>query len=150
MIEALVELRFADSDRAKAFNCSTCPKSVQNLRRCREERNDFTDADGNIWPMRVREGGALFSFCPAKATWDREAVLLYNSLVLSYETKTNWASGGLEDQPMWWIDLASWFTTVYSDSIFYSRAKAVLGDGKNKANTTGVPRNGLKQTRSVR
>jgi hypothetical protein len=142
MIEALLELQFAAPDKAERYRCHKCPDSVKAIRRCQESRTDFTDEDGVIWPMRVQDGGALFSFCPGKATWYADASLLYNALMLCAETSTHWETGGLAVQPIWWIDLVSWFVPRYNESRFYSRAKAILGDGKGASNGSqqGKPR----------
>lgn len=47
--------------------------------------------------------------------------------------------GPLSEQPDWWVDLLSWFLPYYSDMKFYSRARAILGDGTEKK---GVKRGG--------
>jgi hypothetical protein len=130
MIEALLDLHFADPDRASTFNCSTCIAGVKRLRKCDEDRLDFTEEDGNIWPMRVTEGGSFFGFCPAKAKRNIVAQQLFSVLMLCAETGAQYYSGGIAEQPFWWIDLASWFLPRYNDLRFYSRARSILGDGK--------------------
>jgi hypothetical protein len=143
MIEALLELRFADSDRAKQFDCAKCPPQIQKIRRCKEDREDFNSDDGNIWPMRVSDGGQLFGFCPAKATQKHDINMLYQTLMITAETGALYESGGIVDQPAWWVDIAGWFLTRYNDLRFYSRAKSILGDGKgakNNGNIKGQPR----------
>ena len=98
---------------------------------------DFNDRDGAMWPMRIQEGGSMYGFCPAKSTWDKEATSLYNILVLSYETKNLLYSGGIAEQPGWFIDLLSWFVTRYDENKFYSRATAILGSSKKGQNSAG-------------
>lgn len=131
---ALTELSFADHARLKksgrSFDCQNCPKAIQSLRRCREDREDFTEADGSLWPMYIEKGGDLFSFCPGKATWDHEAVGLFRLLLVSAETGKLYESGGLADQPDWWIEMSSWFLRRYDDAKFSSRVRAVLGDSE--------------------
>ena len=142
-----MELNFADHSTLKkggrGFDCSTCPEKIQNIRRCGEDRDDFTTSDGAIWPMRISDGGALYGFCPAKATWDKEATHLYNILVLSYETKQLLYTGGIAEQPGWYIDLLSWFVTRYDENKFYSRASSILGSSK-KGQDLGVHKPGNK------
>lgn len=140
MIEALLELQFAEPDRAKQFQCQTCPNSIKKIRRCEESREDFTMEDGNIWPMRVQEGGSLFGFCPAKASRNPMALLNFKALMVCFQTGLHWQIGGISEQPEWWIDLVYWFTSRYDDLRFYSRAKAILGDGKNGSHkkSTGI------------
>lgn len=80
--------------------------------------------------MYVERGGTLFGFCPGKSTWDAEAVAIYQALVVTAETGIMLEDGSLSQQPDWWIDLLAWFLPYYSDQKFYSRARSILGDGK--------------------
>lgn len=80
--------------------------------------------------MRISEGGGLYGFCPAKATWDKEAQHLFNILLLSYEMKQLLYTGGIAEQPGWYIELLSWFVNIYDDNKFYSRARSILGSDK--------------------
>lgn len=125
----------ADHGKLKAegrnFNCASCPAAVQKIRRCREDRMDFSDKDGPIFPIYVQKGGQGFGFCPAKATWDGEAMTFYRLLSLASETGTMYEAGGLADQPSWWVDLAAWFVPRYRDFKVMSYAKAILGDGSS-------------------
>lgn len=113
------------------FDCSSCPLETQQLRRCREPRWDFTYKDGGLFPLYIEQGGNPYGFCPGKATWDRETTFLYQALVVSAETGIMIEQGSLLEQPEWWVDLLAWFLPAYSDQRFYSRARAILGDGKN-------------------
>lgn len=90
-----------------------------------------------IFPIRIDEGGGLYGFCPAKATWDQEAVSLYETMVVAAETKTMLVAGGLADQPAWFISLLHWFSAQYDLQKFVSRAKMVLGDGEDAAKLKG-------------
>ena len=151
-----MELEFADhaglKKQGRNFNCDLCKEKVQQIRRCREERWDFNDQDGTQFPIRLGEGGGLYGFCPAKATWDHEATSLYRLLLLSAETGALLKTGGIADQPGWFMDLAAWFLPKYSELRFYSRAKAILGDGTSKGqNLQGVKprgRHGANKRRS--
>lgn len=147
MIGALLDFIYAPPDRQKAFTCSTCPESVKKLRRCQEDRMDFTDADGHIWPMRVYEGGGLYSFCPGKASWDHNVLAVYQALVVCKETGAHWVSGGISEQPAWWIDLVADFLPRMDDQRFYSRARAILGDGSSKGAGNGVKQAGARNNR---
>ena len=82
--------------------------------------------------MYVEKGGSLYGFCPGKSTWDLEAQAVYQALVVSAETGIMLEEGSLSDQSDWWVDILSWFLPYYSDLKFYSRAKAILGDGSQK------------------
>lgn len=128
-----MELSFAPPERAKVFRCSTCPAETQTLRRCREPREDFTYKDnGSVFPIMVTRDGEQFSFCPGKATWDPTVSNIFSSLMISAETGNLWNSGGISEQPSWFIELLSIFLMRYNDHKFYSRAQAILGDGKQK------------------
>lgn len=129
---ALIELSNASPERRKELTCSICPDRIQKLRRCREPRWDFTEKDAAFWPMYVEKGGTLYNFCPGKATWDPEAAGVYQALVITAETGIMLEDGPLSEQPDWWIDLLSWFLPYYSDQKFFSRARAILGDGSSK------------------
>lgn len=130
----MIELETASPERQKAFNCSVCPLATQELRRCREDRWDFTYKDSGLFPIYIEQGGNAYSFCPGKATWDGETLFLYKALVVAAETGIMLEKGSLIDQPEWWVDLLSWFIPAWSDSRFYSRARAILGDGKASNN----------------
>lgn len=135
----------ASPERQQVFNCASCPIETQNLRRCREERWDFTYKDGGLFPIYVEQGGNAYSFCPGKATWDRESLFLYQALVVSAETGIMLEQGSLVEQPEWWVELLAWFIPAYSDSRFFGRARAILGDGKDgnnhrKSNRTNTNR----------
>jgi len=127
-----MELGQASPERRKELNCSICPVRIQNLRRCREPRWDFTQDDAPFFPMYIEKGGTLFGFCPGKATWDSEAKAIYQALVITAETGIMLEEGPLAEQPEWWVDLLAWFLPYYSDIRFYSRARAILGDGTDK------------------
>lgn len=129
-----MELNFAQPDRAKSFQCSKCPAETKKLRRCAESREDFTHKDhAGVFPIMVSKEGEQFGFCPGKATWDPSIVSVYNSLVMTAETGNLWNSGGLSDQPAWFIELLSLFLVRYNDHKFWSRAKAIMGDGSGAA-----------------
>lgn len=94
--------------------------------------------------MYVEKGGTLFGFCPGKSTWDSEASSIYQALVICAETGIMLEDGPLSEQPDWWVDLLSWFLPYYSDTKFYSRARAILGDGSDKT------KQGVKRGRNSR
>lgn len=114
----------------RCFICSECPKSVQKLRRCHEDRFDFKEADGSFWPIQLTPAGGQYGFCPSKALRDIEATSIYQLLVITAETGQLAYPGCLSDQPEWYIDILSWFLARYNELRFYSRARAILGDGK--------------------
>jgi len=140
-----MELSFAPPERAKVFHCSKCPIETQNLRRCRESREDFTYKDnGSVFPIMVTREGEQFSFCPGKATWDHTVSSIYGALTITAETGNLWNIGGISDQPEWFIELLSIFLMRYNDHKFYSRAQAILGDGKSKPSQTSSKQKGSK------
>ena len=135
-----MELQFADHEQLKQkgrnFTCQGCPTRTQELRRCREDRWDFTSEDGNQFPIRIHEGGGLHGFCPGKATRDPEASSLFELLTVACEMKALLVSGGIADQPGWFIAQMAWFGPDYSRQLFVSRARMVLGDdSKGKVGT---------------
>lgn len=109
--------------------CVTCTKNIKAVRRCEEDREDFTEADGALWPMYVHQGGGQYGFCPAKATWDPRIAEVYRLLVITAQTGAMLEVGGLNDQPSWWIELIGWFLPQYDTVKFTSRARTVLGEG---------------------
>ena len=142
----MIELNTAPQERAAVFNCAKCPEFTKKKRRCADNREDFTDEDdASTFPIYVIKGGNLYSFCPAKTTWDKNLFSLYNLLVISAETGALYTSGGMDCQPDWFIDLLAWFLPLYLDSKFYSRAKAILGDQtKNvKGNDLVLPKRSM-------
>ncbi len=87
--------------------------------------------------MQVSQGGALYGFCPAKATWDFQANQIFKMLVISAECGIMYTAGGIEDQPSWYFDLCAHFIPRYHDFKFNSRVKMVLGDGKSQGANYG-------------
>lgn len=133
-----MELMFTETN--DRFNCFKCSENTKKLRRCRENRFDFTEKDGNIWPMYINDTRHLFSFCPGKATWDHEAVERFNILLLTAETGQMLVAGGMIDQPEWFIDNASWFVPKYDSIKFSNRMSMIFGS--NKENKKTVVKNG--------
>lgn len=116
---ALLELSFADTAKlakeGRNFDCSNCPASIQKLRRCHENRWDFAEPDGSLWPMYLHKGGPLYGFCPSKvARDDPEASQLYNLLVVIAETGQLLVAGGVAEQPDWLVSELAWFLPQYS------------------------------------
>lgn len=125
------------------FDCKTCKEFVKSVRRCKEDREDFTEKDNQkgkpqIWPIRLNKGGTLFGFCPAKATWDPVANEIFRLLVIATETGVMLEAGGINDQPDWFVENLGWFAPKYRETVFGSRARSLLGDGKNKQALTNM------------
>jgi hypothetical protein len=115
----------------RSFSCSDCKDSIKKLRRCSEDREDFTAEDGSFWPIQISQGGELFGFCPGKATWDIEVVSIFRLLIVCAETgNINLINGSITEQPSWWIEVISWFVPLYKQIQFGQRVKMILGDGK--------------------
>lgn len=81
-----------------------------------------------MWPMPVSKGGASFGFCPGKATWDPHVANVFRLLIVSAETGTMWEAGGISTQPVWFVEMLSWFLPRYNDLRFYKRATEILGE----------------------
>ena len=124
----MVEITFADS--SKNFDCSKCSPNVMELRRCKEDRMDFTYKDSlSVFPIYAIKGGTPFGFCPGKATWFHHIHGLFRALVLCAETGQSLYKGSVMDRPDWSVQLEAWFIPLYKQYQFASRAKMVLGDG---------------------
>lgn len=136
-----MELSFSPEENGVSFNCKNCPTRVQELRRCREPREDFDGKDGAIWPMYVFQGGELYSHCPGKATWDQSAVSLFQLLITCAETKALPYAGGVTDQPDWIVELLGWFLPKYDMMKFIRKADMILGSTKD-GKSTPQPRRG--------
>lgn len=91
--------------------------------------------------MSVTKGGQLYGFCPGKATWDSQTTALFNTLVVSLEYGKLFTNDDLINQASWTVDLLAWFAIVYKQELFVSRARMILGDGKEK----GVKQGGNKR-----
>lgn len=95
-----------------------------------DDREYFTKEDAPFWPIYIHRGGEPYSFCPAKAGHDIEAVSIFKLLILAAETgNINLNVGGINDQPDWWIENLSWFVPRYKQIKFVSRVKMIFGDG---------------------
>jgi hypothetical protein len=127
----LLELSFADHAKLKEsgrnFDCSTCDEKVKKLRRCGEDREDFTfEKDKGPWPIYINQGGELYNFCPAKATWSYQVASIFRLLVISSETGAMIEEGGLNNQPSWFVEHLSWFAPRYHDYKFHQKANKIL------------------------
>ena len=76
----------------------------------------------------------MYGFCPAKATWPGpdSVVPKFQTLLVAAMSKQMLYSGGIMDQPAWFIESLSWFLPMYDQVIFMTKARAVIGDGKGK------------------
>lgn len=96
-----------------------------------ETREDFTEKDNpSVFPMYVDNPASNYGFCPGKATWDPMAASIFKGLIITAYTGRLEAEGGIDDQDQDYIDILSWFLPAYDEIKFYSRAQAILGDGK--------------------
>jgi len=147
-------LQYADhselSRRGRPFSCDKCLKdpntkkyndSIAKLRRCRENRYDFTEADGSVFPIQMEVGGPSFGFCPAKVTRDDPtAMMIFKTLIAILETGTWPDEGGLNNQEYFWIDLVSTFgplkKTLEFNEKFNTVAKS-FNSGKGSNNKPG-------------
>jgi hypothetical protein len=105
---------------------------VRKLRRCGEERMDFKDEDNlpgmpMVWPLYIEKNGTLWGFCPAKATWDSNAMSAYQLLKIAAVTGALPHAGGLLDQDAWFIDMLGWFIPRYDEIRFNMKAERVMG-----------------------
>lgn len=124
----------------RVFDCSTCLINPQNgkprtsiakLRRCEEERWDFTEDEGPF-PIQISPGGPTFNFCPAKASKDHETIEAYQTLVCILETGKWPIDGGLNDQENEWVELVSIFGP-YKRSLEFNERYNMIAEGLSKA-----------------
>lgn len=59
-------------------------------------------------------------------------------LSIAAETGNLWASGGVKDQPDWFIELLSWFLPRYDTMKFIAKADMILG-GSQKSTKKNKP-----------
>ncbi len=109
---------------------------MQRIRRCRESREDFTFSDGAIFPIKISDHGSEYGFCPSKATWEPIIADIFNLLLISAKTGQLLTNGGLENQPVWYIELLGEFLIKYDNLSFIQKAEMVLGsdDKSNPSN----------------
>lgn len=119
-------------------------------RRCQEDRWDFTEEDDSaVFPIQVVKGGTQYGFCPAKATWDPQVVDLFHTIHVAASAGVMWQDGGMKDQPMWWIELLSWFIQRHDAESFASKVRSVTGDGSSNTKA-GAPSHGSVPRKPVR
>lgn len=118
--------------QGRSFNCATCDPKIKKIRRCQEDREDFTAEDGALWPMYIQEGGELYGFCPAKATWDLSLSHHFSLMVIIAQTGTMPYEGGLYDQPAELIEELAWFLPRYEQMKFIQKADMILGGDTSK------------------
>jgi len=124
----LVEITFAD-DPLK-FDCQNCPEAIRKLRRCNEDKFDFTYKDNvSIFPIYALKEGTPYGFCPGKASWFPHIHGLFKMLVLVSETGQPPYDGGWMGQPDRLVAMLGWFVPMYDQMKFIQRAKMILGDG---------------------
>ena len=88
--------------------------------------------------MRIQEGGELYGFCPAKATWDHNVKDYFNLLILSCETGTFPHDGGLLNQKSDFIENMAWFLIKWDMLKFTQKADMILGSGNPSKGTPKV------------
>ena len=139
-MSALLELSFADTKALKKegrnFNCAQCPIGVQKIRRCREDREDFTYEDSAQFPIFIHKGGKGYGFCPAKVTWDQHIVGYYRILILVAEMKVFPNGEPLEKQDPELLDILSWFIPLYQQNKFAQNIQMMFG-GSSSENKKG-------------
>lgn len=87
--------------------------------------------------MYVNKGGSSFGFCPGKATWDLRASKILRLAILAAETGVMYQTGGLAEQPSWWVDLLSWFIPRYNTRKFDMRVESITSGLGTDAKTPG-------------
>jgi hypothetical protein len=148
-----MDLHFANpatmAKQGRKFTCSKCPEQVKKLRRCREDRENFTQKDGALWPMSVLKGGTTYGFCPAKSTWDHALVNWYNILVIVAETGQIPDGKPLVEQDAEFIEVLAWFLPRYQQLRFAQNAEIILGGSETskKVGKGGNPRSNNKNIR---
>jgi len=105
---ALIDLRFADAESTKAYDCSKCPSSLKKQRKCEEKGLNNLDR-----LISVDQNGIKLPFCPAKATWYDEFTNLFSVLLVALETGILPKAGSLEDQDQLFVELFPYFVDRY-------------------------------------
>lgn len=105
-------------------------------RRCLEDRWDFTADDGPAFPIYVNRHGStageLYGFCPSKVIRDDPVtVQLFRMLMISAETGVMLKSGGMEDQPYWYLDLLGWIIPKLDLVKFAMKSQMILGSSSS-------------------
>lgn len=123
------------------------------LRRCREDRYDFTEKDNAaVFPIQLTKGGPTFGFCPAKILRDDPvAADIYTTLVAILETGVWPKAGGIEDQDDYWVDMVAQFGPMRRTIEFSERFKMVAGSisgGNPKGGGTTKGAKGGNNTRT--
>jgi len=143
-----MELAFS-SDSHKHFDCSKCRQSVKKLRKCETNRWDYTfEKDGNPFPMEVFKGGNLYGFCPGKAQWYSYLTNIYEIMASCCEMGVLPYSGGLLDQPEWFIRNIGWFSQRYQDLASVTRS-GLGGKLEKNPSPKGGSKDGGKQGSSL-
>lgn len=104
----MIDLRFADSESTKTFDCSKCPGSLKKQRKC--EQDGLNNLDRLI---SVDQYGIKLPFCPAKAIWYHEFTNLFSVLLVALETGILPKAGSLEDQDQLFVELFPYFVDRY-------------------------------------
>jgi hypothetical protein len=101
--------------------------SIAKLRRCYEDKWDFTEKDNpSVFPIRLTQGSTPFGFCPAKVLRDDPAsVAVFQTLTAILETGTWPEAGGINDQDGFWVDLVADFGPLRRALEFQERYQAV-------------------------
>jgi hypothetical protein len=126
-------------------------EAVQKIRRCKEDRDDFTRSDGSLWPMPIQKGGPSYGFCPGKATWSIEAAELLGIIELTYFTKSLYYPGSISEQPSWYVELIKDLLPFYESSKAAHKHSAMWGGGDKKPeNKNAAPKTPGKRPRRRR
>lgn len=125
---------------------------MQKLRRCKEDREDFTAKDGNVWPLRLEKGGVPFSFCPGKATWSDEAAEALHLIETTYYLRQPLFPGSFFEQPWWYGELIDEILPLYESYRDAQKHRQMWGsgDGDKKGagqNTANAKKQGTTKAR---
>ena len=82
--------------------------------------------------MYINKGGDTYGFCPAKANWDQDTRAIFDLLLVAAETGQLLYTGGILNQPNWFIEMLSWFAPRYDAMKFYSRMGNIFGGDSKK------------------
>lgn len=118
---AYMGLRFADpkflKDKKLSFDCSTCPLPTQKMRKCREDRWDMGEEDGNFWPLFLGPPveGQGFDFCPGKSQHDSDAIQLFRLLFATKISGTTPFGVPYFESPDWFVSASLAFNVEYEE-----------------------------------
>jgi len=118
----LLELSFAESDELKRFTCDGCSELNQKQRKCAD------DGFANVLEGReIKINDSKFRFCPGKATWYPDIMLLYQQCELASLTGIMPDRGELKDQDGVFADTFPYFAKRWTEKWYQRHMRDISG-----------------------